>query len=282
MSDAGSGPQRGAAAWLKAKPIVVAFAVFAMIAFAGLYFVLDGNVEWQGFVRELIPNVWVALAAFLVVNYLLYHERLDSLTGITGHLVDQLEVTWADRERARVYNDAFDPTLDWGELFRSSGEVTILGRYLDRWVGHLFPVFVEFFAKGGALTVILPDSGNNTLVGIIARQSFTSGVPKPAQMKQHMQGGPGKLKEAHAKALAGGAPAAHNARLRIVTTDQSVNFWAVRFKNQAIIGLIPHWPSDFEPPPMELFHLGTEEVVARFLDHELQEFTQHSQPLVAL
>jgi hypothetical protein len=132
--------------------------------------------------RDAIPSACVGLVAYLVVNYVLYQQQIESARQYGDELVHTFIEALGDQHTGLRKLICERSHFDWSTLIGTTEHITILARYWDEEATHHRRAFIDFFKKGGSVDLLIPDPRNEQARQIAAEQRSTELVPHEYQI----------------------------------------------------------------------------------------------------
>jgi hypothetical protein len=282
--------------WITEKALLISVASLACILAVILYlYVPSGSGGKEGdrgakawaLLHEVLPNLVMALLAFLLLSWLLYTSRLRAQRNLVDDIALRV-VELAETDHGVTQSRADWSDFDWSALLSSSKEVVGVARFLDVWAGQLQAELKAFFNRGGRLKVFMTDPDAELAVRIAADQQDTSRVTGEAVIatdsvthsKERLQAGKARLETAFKNRDSRGP--AKKAQLKLFYTQESINYGVILFDGrQALFSAYAHWASHEQQMPYLLFDLAAAKEFGAWLRHELALFEEKSIPVDA-
>jgi hypothetical protein len=132
--------------------------------------------------RDAIPSACVVLIAFLVVNYLLYHQQIESARQYSRELVRDFIEALGEQHTGLQKLICKRSHFDWSTLIATTDHIIIVTRYWDEEATDHRSAFIDFFMKGGRLDLLIPDPKDDEARLLAAEQRSAEFGPHEYQI----------------------------------------------------------------------------------------------------
>ena len=266
-------PNRSLSGWLKARRQQALIAVLGIALAVTLYLVVDGRSSLGSLVQDLSISVIFAAVAYLFANYILYSDELAP-----SQIYQRIGEIVKDKGLREVVQHA--PAIDWNGFLNEPPAMAVEGfvRYLDAPLDGNREAFVDFFARGGRLTLVLPDE-DNAIATNISRQFDPDNPIQPGRILERIAatrtGLASALSEAEKSRGAGGQVANGNSQLKILTATQAPNYWALTAdRRRAFFAPYDNWARSGRRMPVFEFDLAIATELSKCIDNEMRRFKE--------